>query len=103
MAKKIFVNECQRVILLFFLQCVQLGKVSLSNRFGHFLSKKNGPFISKCYLVFFLGGSDFSENTKQQNLPSFKSRAKVYKAEIGETTVLLCKVNNLGELLLNLF
>ena len=67
----------------------------------NFLSKKNGPYISKCYLVFFLGGSIYSENTKQQILPSFKSRAKVYKEEIGETTVLLCKVNNLGELLLN--
>ena len=49
--------------------------------------------------MFTLGGvKRISEDTKQQILPSFKSRSKVYKEEIGDTAVLLCKVNNLGEL-----
>jgi len=44
-----------------------------------------------------LGGSSISENSKQQFPPSFKSRPIVYKEEIGETAVLLCKVKNLGD------
>ena len=38
-----------------------------------------------------------SKISKQNIQPSFQSKGKVYQEEIGETAVLLCKVQNLGK------
>ena len=44
------------------------------------------------------GGSDPNRAEIKQNFPlSFVSIQKVYKEEVGDSVLLLCKVNNLGK------
>ena len=47
--------------------------------------------------TIFLGGNSVSDIANQHLSPSFKSMPTVYKEEVGDTAVLLCKVNNLGK------
>ena len=56
-------------------------------------------FVSSIDWLFALGRSSNLGSSKQQLSPSFISRQNIYKEEIGDTVLLLCKVKNLGKYL----
>ena len=52
-------------------------------------------------MCIFLGENSVSKTENPQSSPTFKSRPKVCKEEVGDTAVLLCRVNNIGISVMN--